>query len=350
MTRPNTHPTFAAILEAFAVHLRAGWPPAMLREVMLRRSRPSLCRVMMYTLLVLTPLSWLPPLPPAAAQTELAVTIDDLPTHGEAPPGMTRLEVAERLIRSLQRRGIQGVYGFMNGHQVRAHPERLEILEAWAAAGFRLANHTYSHLNLDSVNAERFIEDIEANESLLTMLARGPAAKLFRYPYLREGNTLEKRDTVRRWLAAHNYRVAPVTVYFEDWAWNDPYARCRSRDDRPAIAWLKESFLQAAADRLAWSDVAARRIFGRPIRHILLLHIGAFDAVILDELLEAYAAAGVRVISLEDALRDPAYAEDPKLASGEELTFLQQLGRARRLRLPPGSAPIPRHVLETVCR
>src|SRR6266508_605453 len=224
------------------------------------------------------------------------------------------------------------------------------ILEAWAAAGFRLANHNYSHLNLDSVNAERFVEDIEANEPLLTMLARGPAAKLFRYPYLREGNTLEKRDTVRRWLAAHNYRVAPVTVYFEDWAWNDPYARCRSRNDRPAIAWLKESFLQAAADRLAWSDVAARRIFGRPIRHILLLHIGAFDAAILDELLEAYAAAGVRVISLEDALRDAAYAEDPKLASGEELPFLEQLGRARGLKLPPGSTPIPRHLLETVCR
>jgi peptidoglycan/xylan/chitin deacetylase (PgdA/CDA1 family) len=223
-------------------------------------------------------------------------------------------------------------------------------LEAWAAAGFRLANHTYSHLNLDSVTAQQFIEDIEANESWVSLPGRDPLAKLFRYPYLREGDTLEKRNIIRRWLVTHSYRIAPVTVYFKDWAWNDPYARCRSRNDQQAIAWLRESFLKAAVDRLAWSDVAARRIFGRPIRHILLLHIGAFDAVMLDELLDAYAAAGVRAINLEEALRDSAYTADPQLASGEELTFLEQLGRARRLKLPPGLAPIPERMLETVCR
>jgi peptidoglycan-N-acetylglucosamine deacetylase len=326
--------------------------PDRRREVMRRSALPPLHRVVTCTraLLIAVPLSWLLALPPAVALTELAVTIDDLPTHGEAPPGMTRLEIAERMIRSLQSRGIHGVYGFVNGGQVHAYPKHREILEAWAAAGFRLANHTYSHLNLDSVTAQQFIEDIEANESWVALPGRGPVPKLFRYPYLREGNTLEKRNTIRRWLVAHNYRIAPVTVYFKDWAWNDPYARCRSKNDQPAIAWLKESFLKAAADRLAWSDAAARQIFGRPIRQILLLHIGAFDSVMLDELLDAYAAAGVRAIGLEEALRDPAYAADPQLVSGDELTLLEQLGRARRVKLPPGLAPIPERLLETVCR
>ena len=68
--------------------------------------------------------------------------------------------------------------------------------------------------------------------------------RVFRYPYLREGDTLQKRRAVRRWLAAQGYQIARVTVYFDDWAWNDAYARCVGRPDPGTIQWLKQSFLQ----------------------------------------------------------------------------------------------------------
>jgi len=52
--------------------------------------------------------------------------------------------------------------------------------------------------------------------------------------------------------------------------------------DDGAIEWLKRSFLDSAVRRLEWSRGVSDMVFGRQIRHILLLHLGAFDAVMLD--------------------------------------------------------------------
>jgi hypothetical protein len=53
-------------------------------------------------------------------------------------------------------------------------------------------------------------------------------------------------------------------VTFEDWAWNDAYARCAARRDAGAIAWLKHSFLEAALSRLVIStNPRTPKILGR---------------------------------------------------------------------------------------
>ena len=52
-----------------------------------------------------------------------------------------------------------------------------------------------------------------------------------RYPFLHEGDTLEKRRAVRAWLFAHGYKVAEVSMDFEDYLWNEPYARCMAKHD-----------------------------------------------------------------------------------------------------------------------
>lgn len=90
-------------------------------------------------------------------------------------------------------------------------------------------------------------------------------------------------------------------------------------------------------------------MLGRPIKHILLLHLGAFDAVMLDELLPSYRQAGVTMIGLSEAMGDPAYKLDPDIVGDGELTFLFQIARARTLRIPPAPA-IPFRKLSAVCR
>src|SRR3546814_8372208 len=47
-----------------------------------------------------------------------------------------------------------------------------------------------------------------------------------RYPYLAEGETPDKWQAARRFLAGHGYRIASVTMSFGDYAWAAPYARC----------------------------------------------------------------------------------------------------------------------------
>ena len=212
----------------------------------------------------------------------MAITVDDLPTHGPLAPGLTRLGIATRMIDVLRKHAAPGVYGFVNGSQLVGAPENAAILRAWGQAGLRFGNHTFSHLDLTRSSVAEYVADIERNERVLAEWSSPHGRKYFRYPYLHEGDVRSKRDAVRQWLGTHGYTIAQVTVYFADWAWNDAYARCVARDDREAIARLKTTFMDAAMAQLHWSRTVSERLLGRQIKHVLLLHIGAFTTLMLE--------------------------------------------------------------------
>jgi peptidoglycan/xylan/chitin deacetylase (PgdA/CDA1 family) len=285
----------------------------------------------------------------ASGATEMAVTIDDLPAHGALPQGMQRVTIAEQMISALKRHAVPEVYGFVNGGEIRDKPEYTDVLRMWLVAGLRVGNHTFSHPNLNRVSAADYIADIERNEAVLAEVAGPRWGRIFRYPYLNEGDTLQKRHAVRQWLAAHGYQIAQVTVDVDDWVWNGAYARCMGRSDDGSIQWLKQNFLEAAVQRLDWFRAVSQVVLGRQIKHILLLHLGAFDALMLDELLEAYRKAGVTMIGLKAAMADPAYNLDPDIVRDGELTFLLQLARARHLSIPPDPT-IPLQKVSALCR
>jgi peptidoglycan-N-acetylglucosamine deacetylase len=272
---------------------------------------------------------------PALGAVEMAITVDDLPTHGPLPPGLTRFGIATQMIDALRKHAVPGVYGFVNGAQLVGAPENAAILRAWADAGLHFGNHTFSHLDLTRSSVAAYVADIQRNERALAEWSSAHGRRYFRYPYLHEGDVPGKRDAVRQWLAAHGYTIAQVTVYFADWAWNDAYVRCLSRDDRVTIAHLKPTFMEAAMAQLNWSQAVSDRLFGRQIKHILLLHVGAFTALMLDDLLSAYRAAGTTLIGLEAAVKDPAYTKNPDLVWNGERTFLQQLLEAGTIEFPP---------------
>ena len=133
------------------------------------------------------------------------------------------------------------------------------------------------------------------NEGTLEGFMGGRDWHWFRYPYLNEGDTLEKRHEVRKYLRERGYKVAQVTIDFQDWAWDDPYARCMDKHDSQAVEWLKSSYLSMAAEYVSLGQKMAVMLFGRDIRHVLLLHIGAFDSVMLPSLLDSLAEAGIRI-------------------------------------------------------
>lgn len=54
-----------------------------------------------------------------------------------------------------------------------------------------------------------------------------------------EPSVADKRAEVGRYLAAHDYRIAAVTMSFGDYLWNEPYARCMAKRDDAAIASLE---------------------------------------------------------------------------------------------------------------
>ena len=115
---------------------------------------------------------------------ELAITVDDLPAHSAAHPGMTRLDIAAEMIAALQGAGAPPTYGFANGTPMEWDPAVSGVLHLWRDAGFFLANHTFSHLDLAQVSAQTFFGDIEKMDGVLTRWVSASSLKLFRYPYL----------------------------------------------------------------------------------------------------------------------------------------------------------------------
>ncbi len=287
----------------------------------------------------------------AAAQQrgEIAITVDDLPTHGPMPPGMTRSQIAKNMIAALKAANLPPVYGFVNGDKLDRSWDKANVLKLWTGAGFLLGNHTYSHMDITPNTVQAFEEDIAMNEGTLEGFMGGRDWHWFRYPYLNEGDTLEKRHAIRNYLSAHGYRVAQVTIDFQDWAWNEPYARCMNKRDAEAVDWLKSSYLNMATEYVSLSQKMAVMLFGRDIRHILLLHIGAFDSVMLPSLLDSLHRQGFAFISLQDAEADPDVQTDPNAALSTGGTLLEQMVESKHLDYPP-HAEEPLDKLNSVCR
>jgi len=244
--------------------------------------------------------------PQSSPRLQLAVTIDDLPVHGPIPAGETPRSVANGIIAALRDARVRA-YGFVNAHWTAEQPETLDVLKAWRAAGLELGNHGWAHRHLSEMTVAEFERELVRNEPVLRPL--GGDWHWFRYPFLDEGEDAAKRTAAREVLALRGYRVAAVTMDFSDWQWTAPYARCRMVGNAAAIAQLEQMYLQAAREGIAYSRGMSRKLYGRDIPFVVLLHVSAFEAWMLPRLIQLYRSAGFRFVSLPSAERDPAYAD-----------------------------------------
>ena len=265
---------------------------------------------------------------------EVAITVDDLPYNDKLPPNTTSVDVANQMIRVFKKHHIKGVYGFINANKIEKEKTNYEVLTNWVQSGNYLGNHTFSHSDLTQVNPDSYINDIEKNESYLKQVMTDNDYKYFRYPYLAEGSTLEKRDTIRNYLFKHQYKIAEVTTDFFDYEWNPAYIRCLKNKDNKAINWLKKSYIEQALNALTISHELSKMMFHRDIKNILLIHLNAFDVKMLDKLLTEYERRGVKFISLDNALQDDVYQINPNVVSDRTYTFLNQIRLSRKLKNP----------------
>jgi peptidoglycan/xylan/chitin deacetylase (PgdA/CDA1 family) len=121
----------------------------------------------------------------------VALTFDDLPLNGTLAPGMTQARMTKDVLAILKKHRVPQVYGFINASKLEGSADGAEALRLWVAAGERVGNHTYSHMDLHANSAEEFLRDVYRDEPALELLDSSDAGRWLRYPYLREGDTLE---------------------------------------------------------------------------------------------------------------------------------------------------------------
>jgi len=276
------------------------------------------------------------------------LTFDDLPSHGPLPQGLSRTDIANSIISALHAAHAPPIYGFVNAKRIDEDPSTAQVLQLWRDAGFPLGNHTFTHINLNTNSAEAFEQDLQANEAILQKFMGDEDWRWLRFPFLNEGDTVEKHRAIAAYLKDHAYRVAEVTLSFGDYAYNEPYARCLAKNDQQGVEQLKQSYLDGAADSLTQGQKMAELVYGRDIKHVMLLHIGGFETVMLPKLLDLLKQKGFQLITLQEAERDPAYATDADLPSNWGGTFLQQMMRVKHLELPPSENRLAK--LDSACR
>ena len=282
------------------------------------------------------------------APLQVAFTFDDLPAHGPLPPGEYRPEPIRTIVRVLKQEQMPPVYGFVNGFRTAQYPYQIRLVREWIASGNPVGNHTWSHPSLDTSSAAKFIHNIAENEALLEQVDPAGDWHWFRFPYLEEGDTLAKREAVRSYLFDHHYKIAEVNMDFEDYMWNDAYARCAAKKDEAAVASLHDSYLATADEYITYSRTLSQRLYGHDIPYVLLLHVGAFDAKMLPELIGLFRKRGFEFVSLPQAQADPAYSVDPKVAYPGGGLLMELLASTRKVDMP--NATEPEEALGKMCR
>jgi peptidoglycan/xylan/chitin deacetylase (PgdA/CDA1 family) len=270
----------------------------------------------------------------SAGAQQVAFTWDDLPAHSALPPGETRVEIGKKIIAAMKEAHMPPVYGFVNGVQTENEPLSTPMLKEWLDAGLPLGSHTWSHMNLNQRPLADWEADVLKDEPILQSYMGNADWHWIRFPYLAEGDTAEKRDATRKFLADHGYKIAAVTMSFADYMYNEPYARCVAKNDAAGIAQLEKSYLDAADAYLGYSRAMSKELYGRDIPYVLLMHVGALDARLLPRLLQLYRDRGVTFVSLQEAEKDPFYKNDLDLSLPGSPGSLEQAMQARALPLP----------------
>ena len=282
------------------------------------------------------------------AAQKLAITFDDLPSNGALSPGVTQAETAKAVVAILKKRHVPPVYGFINAKKLEGNSDGAEALKLWAAAE-PVGNHTYAHMDLEKNPAEAYEREIEEDEPTLELLQAKGDWRWLRYPYLHEGDTVEKRRAVRAYLKARGYRIAQVTLDWEDYLWNFAYVRCVAKGDTKPMEWLRSSYLSTASEFINLGREQAKLIYGHEINYVLLMHLGAFSSTILPDALDLLKKKGFKLVTLEEAESDAAYEGDPDVGLHDAGTLLDQWMEVKGIKYPP-HAEKPYKEVESVCQ
>jgi len=246
-----------------------------------------------------------------AQPRSIAITIDDAPHNGPIGSVEELSAMTKKFTETLKAQKIPAVI-FVNEGQLYYSAteveEKIAILRSWVGSGIELGNHTFGHVGLKDTPLERYQDDLIRGEVVSRWIANQTKTPLryFRHPFLQMGPTREIEDRFDAFLELRGYRSVPITLTTEDWMFLFAYQNTR---DATAKQRISEDYVRFAEADVAYREKAAERIFGRPIAHILLVHANEVTADNLTRLIEMYRSRGYEFVSVEEALKDPAYAK-----------------------------------------
>ena len=264
---------------------------------------------------------------------QLALTLDDPRTNLENI--MPWQEANSRLLKSIDAHNVRAAL-FVTGVRVD-DGEGGKLLTAWDQAGHMIANHSYSHLFYGPrTDYSEFAVDFLKNEKIIAPYRN--RKQFFRYPFLKEGDTAQKRDQFRALLKERGYRVGHVTIDASDWYVDQRYRDRLIEQPKAPVAPYRDYLIAHLLERAAYYRQLAIDTLGRDIRHTILMHYTVLNALVLGDVMTAFEKAGWQWIDASLAFEDEVFRREPKtVPAGESLVWAlaKETGRFNdRLRYP----------------
>ena len=244
--------------------------------------------------------------PTLAYQREVTLTIDDLPFVGSTHNKPSRIKRENRrftkVMDTLQANQVPAT-GFVVARTIESG--QWKLLEAFHNNGNIIANHTYSHPNLNRTNSMSFIQNITKADRILKPLLSQP--KYFRYPFLAEGRG-KKKQTVIHFLSTHDYVIAPITIDSKDYRFNKRLLNIPWRKRKAHLNRIKRQYLAFIWRNTLQAEKKAQIKLHRPIKQILLIHMNSLNSYFIGDIIKLYRQHGYHFINLPDAMKDPYYS------------------------------------------
>jgi peptidoglycan-N-acetylglucosamine deacetylase len=132
----------------------------------------------------------------SSGKKQIALTFDDAPDTNYTP----------KVLDILKRNNVKATF-FVVGYRAEEHPDMVRRI---VREGHVVGNHTYGHAQLKKLSQDKFIQEIDKTEKILSPLT-GYAPRLVRPPY---GAV---NDAELEWLKGEGYLTVNWNVDPEDW-------------------------------------------------------------------------------------------------------------------------------------
>lgn len=229
---------------------------------------------------------------------EIAISFDDSPRFARGY--FTGEERAKRLIDALKKHKVEQVAFFSNSNKLNA--EGLKRMTYYDSSNHIIANHSHSHPNINTTSLADFRQEILKADSILQHFKN--YRKLFRFPFLREGNSLEKRDGIRKLFKEHGFKNAYITLNNYDWYIESLFQKAIKSGKKVDLKRLEKFYVNVLMQSITYYDEMAIRYLGRSPKHVLLLHEMDISALFIGALVDELRNKGWRIISVEEAYTD----------------------------------------------
>jgi peptidoglycan/xylan/chitin deacetylase (PgdA/CDA1 family) len=257
---------------------------------------------------------------PITSKPTVSFTFDDGITADQA--GLKFEDWNQMMLSHLKEANLKAVF-FVTGKNKQNEKGRF-LLDSWNDDGHHIANHSFSHPNFNSEKntAQLFEKELQQTDAIISDLSN--SVKLFRFPYLKEGENALKVDSIRTVLANNKYTNGYVTIDASDWYVNQRLLR-RIKEagmDTTEINRFKEFYLQHIIDRANYYESLSYELNKRHINHTLLLHHNLSSALFLGDLIKKFKAEGWAVIDADKAYEDDIFKNVPAATvAGESLIY-----------------------------